>query len=279
MMMAARTPPSVVTKFIVQDTWNEEEDQELLAFIQSTGAALEILPAAAILRAAVEAKTMIFADTGLIQRMLGAGAVIDSYPDALAALFGRRIHQCTLADSSMPRLPFFVKKMGSDKDFAARVVHTPQDAQQCALEAGGDTVHVCEYTDFVSEHRLFLSPGRVWGMCDYSEWMVGNRLANASSSTVGSFANTTPPTSTQGMLRMEEVDVPAAFVRSVLQLCDSARLGFVVVDVGLTRSGSWCVVEANPPFALSSYDLEIGLYVEYCCAAWAWIVAARADHD
>ena len=83
---------------------------------------------------------------------------------------------------------------------------------------------------------------------------------------------------------MEEVEVPAAFVRSVLQLCDSARLGFVVVDVGLTgqgdaRPGSWCVVETNPPFALSSYDLEIGLYVEYCCAAWAWIVAARADHD
>ena len=57
--------------------------------------------------------------------------------------------------------------------------------------------------------------------------MVGHRLANASPSTAGAFANATPPASTQGMLRMEEVDVPPAFVRSVLQMCDAAHLGFV----------------------------------------------------
>ena len=52
--------------------------------------------------------------------------------------------------------------------------------------------------------------------------------------------------------------------------------GFVGVDVGVTRAGRWCVVEATPPFALSSYDLDIGVYVEYCCAAWASLTHSAA---
>ena len=43
---------------------------------------------------------------------------------------------------------------------------------------------------------------------------------------------------------------------SLLQeVAEAARpLGYVVVDVGLTADGRWAVVEANPPFALTSYE-------------------------
>ena len=76
------------------------------------------------------------------------------------------------------------------------------------------------------------------------------------------------------MLRVEEVSVPQGMIDMVSLM--SKGLGFIVVDVGLTSDGHWCIVEANPPFALSSYDLDIAIYVEYCCAAWKAIVANHA---
>ena len=72
-------------------------------------------------------------------------------------------------------------------------------------------------------------------------------------------------------MTVEEAALPAGFVEEVAAAV--ADLGFVVVDVGLTRDGDWCVVEANPPFALSSYDLDIAVYVDYCVAAWQHLVA------
>ena len=53
-------------------------------------------------------------------------------------------------------------------------------------------------------------------------------------------------------------------------------LGYVVVDVGCTAEGTWCVVECNPPFALSSYDLAISTYVDYCVAAWQHLVGGAS---
>jgi hypothetical protein len=47
-----------------------------------------------------------------------------------------------------------------------------------------------------------------------------------------------------------------------------------VIDVGYTDRDIWCVVEVNPPFALSSYDWPISSYYEYCRAAWHFIALA-----
>ena len=112
--------------------------------------------------------------------------------------------------------------------------------------------------DFVSEHRLFVGPGKVWGAVEYSEWMVGHRMLNADD------------TSPEALVVEDVRSVPPAFVEEVLRC--AAGLGFVVIDVGLTSQGEWCVVEANPPFALSSYDLDIATYVDYCVAAWQHLV-------
>ena len=49
---------------------------------------------------------------------------------------------------------------------------------------------------------------------------------------------------------------------------------FCVVDVGLLDTGDWGVVEVNPPFALSSYDWDVGAYYAYCAAAWRSVVEA-----
>ena len=105
-----------------------------------------------------DASCMIFADSSIIQTLLdsvGSVPVVDTYPTALHPLLGRRVVRGRLCDLQ-PKRPFFVKKTGSDKGFAARVVRTPEEASQCAHEAGEDEVYVSECKDFVSEHRLFL---------------------------------------------------------------------------------------------------------------------------
>ncbi len=63
------------------------------------------------------------------------------------------------------------------------------------------------------------------------------------------------------------------FLACVLATVVENEMGVVVVDCGYTCSkGEWFMVEGNPPFALSSYDMEIGEYVEYCCQAGAHLV-------
>jgi hypothetical protein len=248
------TTPTTIKKFVVQDTWDEEDDQELLKYLRSKGL-LKVLPAESILQCIIESTTMIFADSSLIQCMLGPNLIIDTYPEALKSLFGRRIEIGELSRLNETKFPVFVKRVGSDKNFAARVVHTLDELKSYDWDS---PLYLCEVVDFVSEHRLFLSTGKIWGSRDYSEWIIGHRMANT--------------TNKDKLLRLESTTVPIEFSTLVLELCDSANLGFVVVDVGMTDDGNWCVVEVNPPFALSSYDLDIGIYVEYCCAAWLSLI-------
>ena len=250
------TSPAGVKRFVVQDSWEEEDDVELREHLAASGVPTDYLPADEILSLQPEASTMVFADTGLVQRLLGGRGVVDTYPAALQALYKRSIRRGRL-DELCPELPYFVKKTGSDKSFTARVVRSVEEAQACANAVGEHVVYVCETRDFVSEHRLFLRAGAVWGTAEYSEWMVGHRLTNADD------ASPEP-------LAVVEASPPEQFVEEVAAA--AADLGFVVVDVGLTREGDWCVVEANPPFALSSYDLDIGVYVDYCIAAWQHLV-------
>lgn len=82
----------------------------------------------------------------------------------------------------------------------------------------------------------------MWATCEYSGYVLGD---------------------------VHSVGVPDDFLKAVLEATAAGGLDFVVVDVGRVRDGAWCIVEANPPFALSSYSLSMDIYVGYCCAAWA----------
>lgn len=250
---------SSVQRFVVQDTWDDEDDQELREYLAASDVPTEYLTANQICSLQPETATMVFADTALVQRLLGGRGIVDTYPAALQPFYKRSIRR-GLLDELRPELPYFVKMTGSDKSFVARVVRTAEEAIACANAAGSHEVYVSETRDFVSEHRLFIGPGRVWGTAEYSEWMIGHRLTNAD-------ASSEP-------LIVEEAALPTPFVEQVAAA--AADLGFIVVDVGLTKQGDWCVVEANPPFALSSYDLSIGTYVDYCVAAWQHLVVATA---
>ena len=58
------------------------------------------------------------------------------------------------------------------------------------------------HSEFVSEHRLFLSRGVLWGMREYSEYMVGHRISNQAAEG-------------DGMLLLEDARPPEEFVQEV----------------------------------------------------------------
>ena len=261
---------AIMKSFVIQDSWNEEDDVELRDHVESLpDATVRYMSESDILAtmSPLSSEIILFCDSHIVQKLLNRRkAVVPSYPEELSQYYGREIRLQSLSELSGNELPYFVKLAGSDKTTMARVVRTRQEesALQSELEAGAPeqpTVYVSSVVDFVSEWRLFLSPDRLWGCQEYSEYMVGHRLMNQdlSDSTV---------------LELCHVEqVPQEFTDQVRQ---AARpLGFVVVDVGLTSSGVWSVVECNPPFSLSSYDLPIDIYVDYCVEAWKDMVKAE----
>mmetsp|Transcript_51852 Transcript_51852/g.91098 ORF Transcript_51852/g.91098 Transcript_51852/m.91098 type:complete len:226 (-) Transcript_51852:142-819(-) len=220
-------------------------NKELHDYIQKSGLPSKIMDEEDLFKICPEPSVMVFADTAIIQKLVDRSVVPDTYPDCFRPLYHRSIVQGIFKDIGSAALPYFVKPAKGHKAFDARVVWTDEDKERVADEASDEPVYVCEAVEFVCEHRLFLGPGRVWGTREYSDHVLGEEV-------------------------IASTPVPAEFIDQVTR-CN--ELGFVVVDVGLTKDGMWCIVEANPPFALSSYGLDICVYVEYCCAAWAYVLS------
>lgn len=235
-----------VSKFIIQSSWDEPEDEELHEFIKASGIPFQIMDEENLMTMQPLPSVMPFADTSIIQHLVDSRVVPDTYPDCFAPLYRRDISRGCLHDlTALKQLPLFVKPAAGHKAFDARVVRSAKELEKMAEHAQSEPVYVCEVVEFVCEHRLFLGPGRLWGTGEYSDQVLGEEAIVSSSV------------------------VPADLVDELLKL---NVLGFVVVDVGQKKDGEWCVVEANPPFALSSYGLDIGIYVEYCCAAWVHLL-------
>jgi hypothetical protein len=260
-------------KYVVQNTWDEDEDQELRDYLkglaadngsQKSNVNLSYLTKEEILQLSPSPDTVMFVDSSLVQTLLQRKAinVIDTYPAVFGHLYKRRITKTTLSSAEKMDFPYFVKLQGSDKNFAARVVHTSADHNALLEAVGSNTpVYLCDVVDFVAEFRLFLSPGRVWAVCEYSEYMIGHRLLNQAPTPDDNAAMAEP-------LVIKDVSrVPPDFIEQVLEASKPLN-AFCVVDVGLSGEGVWSVVECNPAFALSSYDLDIQTYVEYCTQAW-----------
>lgn len=248
-----------IDKVVVQSSWDDEEDQELHDYLSGSGVAVEIVDEDDIAAMEVSSDTMIFADTGVVQQLLGPASIVDTYPPCLAPLLNRRVTKGKLSEIDPAHLvpPFFAKPAGAHKTFDARLVRDAGEAASLAEEVGGGELYACEAVDFETEHRMFLGPGKLWGLQEYSKYMVFHRVVNANPNRAGP-------------ITVVNAAVPDTLVRRAREL--AAELGYVVVDIGRTSDGRWCLVEANPPFALSSYDLDIGVYIEYCCAAWQHLV-------
>lgn len=148
------------------------------------------------------------------------------------------------------------------------MIHTRDQGVALVDEVGASDdscfVYVAPVVDFSSEHRLFIGKDCIWAVQECSEYTIGHRLTNKAFGAE--------------ILSVEDIVLPMEFANEVLDLVVQHKMGFVVVDCGYNPAkDEWCVVEVNPPFALSSYDMDINDYVKYCCKAWAHTV--RQDKE
>lgn len=243
-------------RVVLQDTWDEPEDEELVEYVTAQYpeqqrvvlAAEEIqdLTAASILAP--------FFDTSLVQSILARAGVAydipDCYPDSLCTLFRRNIQTMTAAacfglapESEQPILPFFVKPVGQAKTFGQRV-ETQEHVEELLAIIGDDVdqlVYKCALVTFECEFRLFIAEGKLVGCQDASRDLLGHDA---------------------------KAQPEPAFLEEVLE---ANQEPFAVIDVGMQSDQVWCVVEQNPPFSLASYGLPIDQYVSFCQGAWQHI--------
>ena len=224
----------------IDSDWDDEDDQELIDHCAAQPFPLLRLEAEEIARLPIGSLEVVFANTWTIQAMLPHYRVPDTYPSCFGPLYGRSIATKSKAECLAAAMPFFVKPTGNSKAFTGFVARDHIDLE--VVRASSDaSFYVCDVVHFVSEFRVFLGPSpRVYGWVEATSFISGQQNGA-----------TEPP--------------PQALLDEIAQ---ANTIGFCVVDVGLTSSGSWCVVEVNPPFALSSYAWPIDKYFGFCRDAW-----------
>ena len=116
-----------MVRYVVQDTWNDEDDQELREYLESvaaeknSGVVVDYLPEEKILQLQPRADTVLFVDSSLVQKLLqrvegeGKLEVTDTYPKEFETLYKRRINKTVLKndpndnDDDAVEYPYFVK--------------------------------------------------------------------------------------------------------------------------------------------------------------------------
>lgn len=116
----------LLTKYVVQDTWDEEDDQELREYLEKLAAEddmteLAYLNQSDIMELQPKAATVLFVDSKLVQTLLPQPVVVvDTYPEEFQCLYKRRITKTTLRDMQNDDIeyPYFIKRQGNDMEFA-----------------------------------------------------------------------------------------------------------------------------------------------------------------
>jgi hypothetical protein len=235
--------------FVIQDTWDEPEDQELI----ENAKPCVTLPGEKVLTLNPLDYKCVFADTQIMQKLLRVDNM-DTYPLHFHGLYKRNILLCPVKEFMEKDAPMFVKPWKNNKTFDALVLN-PQDKYDrdylvSKTESLEDLVYVCELVTFLNEFRLFVANGRLHGMQESSAYVLPEKQ----------IASRRPS---------EE------FIKTVLE---KNRDKFCVIDVGEIQGKGFCVVEVNPPFALSSYDYPIEKYISFCSSAYRHF-ATRMEYN
>ena len=237
---------------VIQDTWNEEDDIELLNYVADKNLKTKYLSENEILNTNISNIDVLFCDTDIIQKKIKSELVPDCYPLQFEALYNRDIQKIKLKNLNYIQKPYFVKPYENNKSFDARRIYN-NDNQEYLLQdlselnfKENDYLYVCAVVEFVNEFRLFIGNGKIYGIVESTDILINSKKSIS-------------------------IKPPKEFLDKVLQL---NTFNFCVIDVGIINfSGShvWSIVEVNPPFALSSYDWPIDSYYKYCKDAFNFL--------
>jgi len=155
------------------------------------------------------------------------------YPEQLKKYLGRNIELTTFGELDN-NFPYFVKPATEIKLFTGDVVDKPTHLEYLEKfdNCKSDTkLYKSELVEFVTEYRVSVSNGKVYGMKHYK----------------GDFMKFIDTSVIDSMIR-DFTDCPSAFS----------------LDVGLTDDGRTLLVEVNDYWALGSYGLEGKDYALLC---------------
>ncbi len=245
---------------IIQDTWNSEDDKDLLKYIDDNKIEHLILNKDEINEIVdINKYSVIFADTSIIQNILKKQGIhndYNSYDKLFEKFYKRKISIGTYDDLKMIEKPYFVKPYYNDKSFEAVIVENDTDLK---LIPKTGKIYVCEYVQFVNEFRLFISDYNKYNIVESSSFIIS-------------------PNKIKKIKEIEEIEEQHNFINDILKINSSLEHSGqsptykdIIIDIGvILRNGiyEWVIVEINPPYALTSYDLPIRVYYDYCNNAW-----------
>ena len=78
-------------RIVVQNTWTDEDDEDLLQHLQNMRVSTDFVEADSIRQMVPDQRVMIFADTAVVQCLLHPNAVVDTYPACLSDFYHRSI--------------------------------------------------------------------------------------------------------------------------------------------------------------------------------------------
>lgn len=233
---------------VIQNSWTEEDDIELIEYIQSAyPSQYKVMNEMEILSSSPDEMIGLFCDTDVVQRLLQTRyKAPDTYSKSFETLYNRKISKLSFAACYDHPKPFFIKPYDNNKAFYARIIERVSQLDSLKEELNDDDyVYVCDVVKFMNEYRVFMGPDKVYGVVNSSKFVLPS--------------NDAPE---------YHIEPPSEFIHGLIE---QNKEGYCVVDVGMLQNGTWAVVEVNPPFALSSYDWPISEYVTYCLDAWAHI--------
>lgn len=238
---------------IIQDTWNEDDDVELLEyFSKDNPISLKIMNEDQIKEITDICPIIaLFCNTEIIQYILKKfhleNTIPDTYEHCFNPLFNRKISKHLFSECSKLERPFFIKPFANDKSFNAKLIESQHQIDFMGHNIKPEIpVYISEPMNFVNEYRIFLGNEKIYGITN-------------SSSYIHSFENK----------HYFDIPPPIEFLQQIQKL---NNFGYCVVDIGLCiKTNKWCVVEVNPPFSISSYDYPINDYIKYSIDAWSFI--------
>ncbi len=237
---------------VIQDTWNEEDDIELLNYVADKNLKTKYLSENEILNTNITNIDVLFCDTDIIQKKIKSELVPDCYPLQFQTLYNRNIQKIKLKNLNDIQKPYFVKPFENNKSFDARRIYNDENHKYLLEDLSelnfkeDDYLYICTIVEFVNEFRLFIGNKKIYGVVESTDILINSK-------------------------KSVSIKPPEEFLDKILQL---NTFNFCVIDIGIINfNGShvWSIVEVNPPFALSSYKWPIDNYYKYCKDAFNYL--------
>ena len=96
--MLKQTEEITNTFTVIQDTWDEEDDVELLDFVSNNKITTKYLSDSEILNIRLSDINVLFCDTHIIQKMINPKYIPNCYPDIFNSLYNRNIQKIQFKD-------------------------------------------------------------------------------------------------------------------------------------------------------------------------------------